>query len=129
MGAGESFLTAVHSAAPRCSLTALKMSDCNTGAVGQDRIISLCCVSVSIILTHPFDPPLSPPHTPTLYSQRALKSVAPNHAAKLPGPYKQHARSSLSLSLSLGLSSSCSLSVYLSVFVPQCTRPLPAPTH
>lgn len=50
MGAWESFLTAVHSAAPCCNLTALKMSDCNTGAAGRDRIISLCCVTVSIIL-------------------------------------------------------------------------------
>lgn len=58
MGAWESFLTAVHSAAPRCNLTALKMSDCNTGAVGRDRIISLCCVTVSIILTSIHSGPL-----------------------------------------------------------------------
>jgi len=74
MGAWESLLTAVHSAAPRCSLTALKMSDCNTGAVGRDRIISLCCVTV---------------YYPDLYSQWALRSVASSHTANYPIHDKQ----------------------------------------
>lgn len=64
MGAWESFLTTVHSAAPCCILTALKMSDCNTGTECALRAQTGLSVFVDCV------------YYPDLYSHWALKSVA-----------------------------------------------------